>query len=201
MNDPAELTIDARLVGARVCNAARPDWGVGTVLAVRTSQTGDQTVHHVRVQFVSGIKTLVVPPCRLTRPADEPVRQKGWLDTLAGDTLDDRLRRLPNDVLQVLGSPRQRLAAVLPWYGFDADPRLLGRWAMKLTGVGDPLSHWNRDELEAAFDVFRRERDAHLRGLAAVLKQNEGVAALREFLADVPGELRGAVAAALMRII
>jgi len=183
-------------MGQAVQNPARPDWGTGRVVSVARAGAAER----VTVDFpVVGRKTLLIPPGRLTTPGAEPQRESGWLDRLAGAGSDQRLRQLPESVLQVLGTPRQRLAAVLPWYVFDGSPDSLCRWARTLVGAADPLSLWSRDELEAAFSLFCRERDAQVRMLAALLKQQEGVEALREWIAQLEPELGAAVEQALRR--
>ena len=183
-------------------NAARPEWGDGRVLRVQEVRHGDVLSHRVSVQFATvGHKTLLTPPARLAWPTPERERETGWLDQLGGRTADDVLRALPEQVTDVLGTLRERLAAVLPMYAYAGEGADLVMWARRQTGVADPLSHWNRDELEQAFAGFGDERDAHLRGLAAQLRMKEGPAAVHEFLAAVPPELRPAIRAALARVI
>ncbi|HMQ15467.1 MAG TPA: DUF3553 domain-containing protein [Phycisphaerae bacterium] len=188
--------ISMTLVGSRVRVLARPDWGTGTVVSL----SGATGVHRVTIDFpVVGRKVVVVPPGRLGPPEADPIRRAGWLDSLAGATADQRLRQLPSDVAQVLGTPAQRLAAVLPWYGFDADPHALVRWARALVRAPDPLSVWSRDELESAFAAFCRERDAHLRGVAALLRQQEGAPALAAWVDQLDPPIRERVLEALRR--
>ena len=57
-------------------------------------------------------------------------------------------------------------------------------------GVADPLSHWTRDEIRAAFDEFCRRRDAMLRQAAAALRNSGGQAGVEEALAEVPDSAR-----------
>ncbi|MBW7905167.1 MAG: DUF3553 domain-containing protein [Phycisphaerae bacterium] len=191
-----DLVIEPSLVGSKVRVLARPDWGAGTVVSLSRA-TG---VHRVTIDFpVVGRRVVVVPPARLGPPEAGPVRQAGWLDSLAGATADQRLRQLPADVEQVLGTPAQRLAAVLPWYGFDAEEHGLVRWARALVRASDPLSVWSRDELEAAFAAFCRERDAHLRGVAALLRQQEGAQGLAAWIDQLEQPIRERVREALRR--
>lgn len=192
-----DLIISPNLVGKTVCNATRPEWGLGTVLRVQPARVNGQTVQRVFVQFTVGHRVLLSPPARLTAPAPEPQRQAGWLEGLGKTTLDDRLRKLPDDVLQVLGPPRERLAAVLPLYGITEDSDSLLLWARRQTGIGDPLSHWSRDELLVALQFFCRERDAHFRNLAALIKQKEGPDELRAWISEIPAEYQPAALAAL----
>jgi hypothetical protein len=196
-----DLRISPQLVGTKVRNAARPEWGVGTVLRVQPTSRGDDVVHRVSIQFGTGYRTLWVPPARLISARPEPERQAGWLDGLGKTTLDDRLRKLPDEITQALGTPRERLTAVIPLYAVTADSRALLRWASSQTGIGDPLTHWTRDELLVALRGFCDERDAYLRNVAALLKRDEGPQALRDVLDTIPSALRPPVLAAPQRPI
>lgn len=196
-----ELRVDTALVGSEVQNAARPEWGVGKVLRVQSVRVGDRPAHRVSVQFAIGHRTLLVPPARLVAPQPEPQRESGWLAGLGKRTLDDRLRALPEQAVEVLGTPLERLAAVIPLYGVTEDSDSLLRWARSQTNVADPLSQWSRDELLTALRDFSAERDAQLRYLAAVVKQSCGEPALREALAAIPEPLHQAVLTALRRPI
>ncbi len=197
----SEVQVNSELVGKRVCNAARPEWGAGEVLRVQEVSHAGNRAHRVSIQFAVGHKTMLVPPARLSFPGEEQQRQAGWLDQLGHSTLDDVLRGLPESATDVLGTLRDRLAAVLPLYAYTDEPAALVTWARRQSGVADPLSHWNRDELGVAFAAFRAERDAHFRGLAAQLKFTEGPEALREMLDTIPEALRPAVNEALARVI
>ena len=178
----AELPIDASLVGRIVCNAARPEWGVGKVASVHPTPSHGKSAHRVTIQFTTGRRTLVVPPARLIEPGPEPQRGAGWLDVLGQSTLDDQLRQLPEEVTEMIGTPRQRVAALAPLYRYDETPAELLRWACDRVGVADPLSQWSRDELGVAFRVFSHERDGYLRSVLAILRRDEGPDAVKDLL-------------------
>lgn len=198
-----ELEINAQLVGCKVCNPARPEWGVGTVLRVQSTTVGGRTVQRVSVQFATGHRQLVAPPARLVEPQvqDQPEREAGWLTQLAGQAPDDRLVQLPASVRDVLGTPAQRIVALGPMYDYDEQPTSLSAWARRQAEVADPLSLWSRDELLVAFRRFCIERDTHLRMLAALLVDKEGREALACVLAELPEARRAAVTIALQRAI
>ena len=192
-----ELKIGMDLIGRRVRNAARPEWGDGTVLRIEPAQVAGCCVQRLSIQFAVGHRVLVSPPARLVAAIPEPERRAGWLEGLGKTTMDDRLRRLPENVTQVLGSPRERLAAVLPFFELTEQSDSLLNWARRQIGVSDPLSHWTRDELLVAWQHFCGERDAHFRGLAALLKRKEGVTGLQDFIDRIPDAARAAALAAL----
>jgi hypothetical protein len=194
-----ELEISPALVGRQVCNPARPEWGLGRVLRVQSTRVGGQPAFRVSVQFVTGHRTLVVPPARLTAPEPETTRQAGWLDEIGGRTLDDRLVSLPAAILEQFGTPAQRLVALAPLYELRDESAALVQWARRHAHVADPLSHWSRDELQQAFAAFCLERDTHLRRVAALLVQSDGPDALRALLDTLPQHVREAIVAALRR--
>lgn len=199
MADMAGLDIGPGLVGRKVCNPACPQWGVGTVLRVQALTETGQVVHRVSVQFAAGHRVLRVPPARLAEPAPQPERAVGWLDALAGNTLAERLWRLPPAVTEFLGTPAQRLAVLAELYGYADQPAALTRWAQRQSGLADPLSHWTRDELLVAFGRFCSERDAELRVTAARLVQTAGPEALDRALADLPPHVAERMRLALRR--
>lgn len=199
----SDLAIGPELVGTKVSSPTRPEWGVGTVLRVQTARENGKTVSRVSVQFpVVGHKLLISPPARLCPPVVEPERQQhGWLDVLARSTLDDRLRALPESVTDVLGGPLERLRATLPLYAIRDDAGSLLKWARTQTGVGDPLAHWSRDELTAAFSDFRISRDAHFKNIAASVQKQGRMDELRSLLNEQPEDIRAAVHEAMQRVI
>lgn len=196
-----ELQIGPDWIGKQVENATRPEWGVGKVLRVQKTTVGGQAAHRVSIQFATGHRTVLVPPARLIPPREAPQRDEGWLDTLGKRTADDRLAALPEEVTDVLGTPRARMAAYIPLFEYDDDPQTLVRWARRQAGVGDPLSVWSRDELAAAFVRFCGERDSAFRAAAARFVKAEGIEALRAALGELPGELRGRIRGVLERVI
>lgn len=196
-----ELTVSAALVGQRVAVPHRPEWGVGTVLRVQTTAAGGPPQHRVSIHFATGHRTLLVPPARLITPAAEPERAAGWLDTLAGRTVDDRLARLP-DALAAPGLlPAEQIAALVPLYELTEEPACLLRWARRQANVADPLSLWSRDELAVAFRQFCIERDSALRLAAARVVQAAGADALAALLERQAPAVAAALRAALARPI
>lgn len=193
------LPITNDLVGQSVINPARPEWGRGKVLRVQATHVGGKPAHRVSIQFDTGHRTLVVPPARITAPQPEQEREAGWLDTVAGRTIDDRLKSLPPSVTELLGTPQQQIAALVPHYAHDETPESLIKWARRQANVADPLSLWSRDELLIAFRAFAMERDTALRIAAAKLREREGPEALAQLLDDLPAPLAEALRTALRK--
>src|SRR5262249_52318627 len=136
------LEIGPDLVGKRVSNAARLDWGVGTVLRVQPIRVAEAPAHRVSIQFSSGHRTLIVPPAKLIPRRGEVPRAEGGMDKLAGKTADDRLRRLPSDIAEFLGTPAQRLTIAASMYHWTDEPAQLEKWARQQAQIADPLTLW-----------------------------------------------------------
>lgn len=198
----AEIEVNESIRGRSVRNAACPQWGDGKVARVARAELEGRAAWRVTVDFsIAGRKTLLCPPARLVEPATEPQREPGWLDRLAGNTLDDRLTQLPERLLTSLAPPRERLALAIPLLSYTDEPASLIKWARAQLGIADPLSRWSRDELGVAFGRFCLERDSWLRNQAALLVQREGRAALHELLESLPEASRAALRAALSRVL
>lgn len=196
------LTISPQLVGRKVSVPNRPEWGVGTVLSVSSTVVNGESLHRVTVQFHTGARLLVVPPAILAEPRAEPQRKAGWLDALAGRTLDDALVRLPDEIENYLGPPERKIMLLARLYEIDGDdPKSLAKWAKRQTNVGDPLSHWSRDELAVAWGRFATERDTALRVAAAKLRQLFGPGELEAILGRLEPVVAERIREALRRVI
>lgn len=195
----SELPLDAGLVGQRVCNPNRPEWGTGEVLRVQRTQVNGQTVHRVSVQFATGHRQIVIPPGRLAYPEEEVTREAGWLDSISGRTVDDRLAQVPEALREMLALPADMLRAVAPLFAYTAEPDSLQTWARRQTGVADPLTHWSRDELQKAFEVFCRERDAFFRVTAAKFVKHASLPELHAALEAFPPAVQEGMREALRK--
>jgi len=202
MQRMSELAITPDIRGRKVQVAGKPDWGVGVVQIVQPATINGGAAHRLTIDFpVVGRKILLAPPARLIEPDAGPSREQGWLDQIGGRTLDDRLRKLPDEIGNFLGTPREKLRAVLPLYLYHDGPQTLLRWARWRSGAADPLTLWNRDELHTSFVAFCQDRDSFLRTQAAQLQAKEGREALVAWIAALDDDVREEVLAALRRPI
>ena len=104
----------------------------------------------------------------------------GWLNVLEGATGKNELWALPDELTNPFASISERLQATLETYKYSTDPKALFEWAVRQTGLDDPLSKYNRHELEQAFPRFARDRDGHLRDMVRQIKRADGYAILKE---------------------
>ena len=143
-----EIAISTKLKGATVQVIGRPDSGTGVVESVQRTTAGGKPQHRVTGMFpVVGQKTLVSPPARLGLPTDGPTRQQGWLDQIAGRTLDDRLRKLPPDIEKFIGTTRENLAAIVRLYEFEDSPKSLQLWSQRNPGAANPRRRWPPEQV------------------------------------------------------
>ncbi len=92
---------------------------------------------------------------------------------IAGRDMEERLMSLPMQTRDPFLTLEQRLQATLELCRYDKSPRLLLDWAMAQTGMEDPLTVYNRQELETIFARWARERDAHLARLLRDLRRSD----------------------------
>jgi len=166
--------------GNLVRHSRRPEWGIGSVV-----RTEDVTIDGKRTQRVSvrfpgeGLKTLLTSRAELQRDDAVPeagddsaeaspmaawakVREWEWLAPMADRKIEEAMINLPVEIRDPFSSLRKRLTFALGLYRFDRSGRGLIDWAVAQTGLRDPLSRFNRHELEQFFDRWVFERDAHL---------------------------------------
>lgn len=87
----------------------------------------------------------------------------------------EMMTRLPESVTDPFLSLRKRTMAALTLYKFGETPSGLLDWAAVQTGLKDPMSRFNRHELEDFFVRFKIALDAHLKRLLKdVRKQDPG---------------------------
>ena len=168
--------------GDRVRHAARPEWGIGTVIKVEAANgaaTNGHTPQRVSVRFPNaGTKTLIASRAELVRvetnaepflTGESPVSEywnkmseSDWLAPMAKRKVEQAMISLPPDVRDPFNSLQKRLSLTMALYRFDRSGRGLMNWAVAQTGLDDPLSKFTRHELEEKFDRWAYERDSHL---------------------------------------
>ena len=105
----------------------------------------------------------------------------GWLAALDKSSANSHeLWDLPDQLTDPFASLGDRLKATLQTYKYSTEPRALMDWAVRQTGLNDPLSKYTRHELEQAFPRFARDRDHHLRDLVKQLKRKDDFATLKD---------------------
>jgi hypothetical protein len=195
--------------GDRVRHATRPEWGVGSVVKTEELPINGKVSQRVSVRFPGvGVKRLSAAHAELERVTDEASENTGadeahpvevwggieksdWLAPVAQRKIDEAMITLPRKATDPFIDVRERIRFTLTLFRFDRTGRALIDWAVAQTGLDDPMTRFNRHELEQFFDRWAFERDAHL----GRLLQEAGGAQfhLEELLEKAPPPARKAV--------
>jgi hypothetical protein len=170
--------------GDTIVHTGKPEWGAGTVLSAESYLHEGKAVQRLSIRFDrAGTKSISTAFAEL-RPASEMPRlltaQEEEPDPIAmaamNANVEELMVRLPDRATDPFSSLRSRLTATLDLYRFTESGGALLDWAAIQTGLKDPLSRFNRHELEQWFSKFKIELDNHLRKLLKdVRKQEPGV--------------------------
>ncbi|MBL0926484.1 MAG: DUF3553 domain-containing protein [Phycisphaerales bacterium] len=160
-------------------------------LTIRFDREGLKTLStafaHLRpaehVEFPAGTPAHPAPAAApaaapATPPGEAPAATAGasglgWLATLEGGNPAERMAHLPEPATDPFSTLAARLKATLELYRFSDAGRSLLDWAAMQTGLKDPLTRFNRHELEVFFKRFAIERDDHLKKLVAESQRKE----------------------------
>ncbi len=160
--------------GDRLVHEARPEWGTGIVTAVQPTEEDGVACQRVTIRFDrAGLKTLTTNIAKLaiadddTHPASSVATPQGasWLTQLEKGTVDEMMSRLPEAVRDPFTTLQARIEATLKLYRFSLQGGALIDWAAAQTGLKDPMTRFNRHELETLFQRYAAARDEHLKSL------------------------------------
>ena len=196
--------------GDRVVHETFREWGSGSVIKVENAVVGGEPAPRVTVRFKNvGLKTFIGDPLPLeimtddlTMPGDsnhvrpaiaevEDLEKSGMTQAVEQKLLDIMLA-IPIACRDPFNSIELRLRRTLDLYKFDMSGRGLLEWAIFQTGMDDPLTRFNRTELEVYFKQFARDRDQHLSKLLIEIRGDSSM--LEQLVADAPAGARRAVA-------
>lgn len=205
-------------IGAKVRHTACPEWGVGVVTAAQSLVHEGVRCQRLTVRFDKvGSKTISTAFANLA-PATDTTFDRGGFDrssirnspegtmpaTPATDELlkleskaatEETFLKIPEPANDPFVSLTKRATATLDLYRFSPQGASLLDWAMMQSGLRDPLSRFNRHELETLFSRFRQNLDTHARKTLKELKKQDPAA-----LAAVLAAARPEAKAALRRI-
>ncbi|MCH2149038.1 MAG: DUF3553 domain-containing protein [Phycisphaerales bacterium] len=189
--------------GDQVRHPDRPEWGVGSVAKVDVTPVEGKPTQRVTVRFPNaGIKVLNAAAAGLERVEAEVVedqfsvspdsidaidrmRDDELLAPVASRKLTEIMLAIPEPCRDPFSSLEDRIRATLELYRFDDGGKGLIGWAVMQTGLNDPLSRFNRHELEEHFRRWSHEREQHLRKLLS--EARDGSVDVGAIAADAPG--------------
>ena len=159
-------------IGDQVVHTAKPEWGKGTVVTASATSHEGKKCQRLSVRFSrAGLKTVMtgVAPIEpagelaaVLKPKDDghhdplPIASAGHRELL------NIMTGIPERARDPFATPAQRLKATLELYKFDIDGGGLVDWAAAQSGLADPLSRFNRHELEDYYRIFEKNLRKHL---------------------------------------
>ena len=191
--------------GDRVIHAGRPEWGIGEVRSAESTMQEGKKCQRLTIRFErEGVKTLSTAYAELRAGDDSMALREvaeaqrrdgdgaGWLNQAEAENPVERMTTLPEVATDPFRTKRARLEATLGLYRFTGGGASLLDWAAMQSGMRDPLSRFNRHELEQYFERFKRALDEHLRKLVYELKK-EDPAGLAELNAAATPQAKAAM--------
>ncbi len=159
-------------IGDQVVHASKPEWGKGTVISAGATSHEGKPCQRLSVRFArAGLKTVMTGIAPI-EPAGEvaavlkpkvdahhdplPIASAGHKELLTIMT------RIPEPARDPFASAAQRLKATLGLYRFEGSGGGLIDWAAMQSGLADPLSRFNRHELEEYYRMFEKNLHKHL---------------------------------------
>ena len=187
--------------GDRIRHSAKPEWGDGVITAVEPAMLEGKPTQRLTIRFErAGVKKLAAAVASLEpadgdsklKQADEHAAAKAALGQLDDSKIIEVLTQVPEPARDPFRSLADRFRATLDLYRFSGEGASLLDWAAMQTGLKDPLSRFNRHDLERFFDRFKRELDAHSRELELEITRTDPASA-SEIVAAAPDAAKAAM--------
>lgn len=179
--------------GDRLTHAAKPEWGVGEVVAAQNVQQDGQACQRLQVRFErAGLKTLSTAVANLRPAAAAGARTPAAAEPVDLSDPVETMCAVPEPARDPFATPAARLEATLDLYRYTPTGASLLDWAARQSGLADPLERFNRHELEAFFERFRFNLDGHLAKVVREVRVQDPQA-LQRIVAAAPAEARQAV--------
>jgi hypothetical protein len=199
--------------GDRVRHAMRPEWGIGSIVKAEREQKNGDAAQRLTIRFPgAGVKVISTSHARLERVVgedDDNHQQRDdhaveikkvwermdhaeWLGAVNQRRVEEVMLSLPEESCDPFIGLEARLTHTAALYRFDSSGRGLIDWAVAQTGLDDPMTRFNRHELEQYYERWSREREAQLRKLLAEAGADDAM--IQRVRAKAPSE-----AAELMR--
>lgn len=166
--------------GDRVVHMDRPEWGVGVVASTAPDRHEGRDCQRLTIRFDrAGMKTLSTALANLVPAEDAPAIHAEAAapgDPLLGGgaaQLKDIMLRLPDAATDPFSTPKARLAATLAMFRFSEHGSSLLDWAAAQSGLKDPMTRFNRHELEDWFKRWIMFRDEQLKKALFDARKND----------------------------
>lgn len=195
--------------GDKVTHPKFPEWGSGAVIKVENAAVNGEMTKRVTVRFAhAGLKKFVGDAIPLDvmldehampgdregkRPAIAEVEdlERSGLSQAVEQKLEEIMFNIPLACRDPFNTLDHRLRRTFALYKYDLSGKGLMEWAMAQTGMDDPLTRFNRTELEGYFKQYSFLVKQHL---AKLLRELQGdKVTLKQLLDDAPEGARRAV--------
>ncbi len=195
--------------GDRVTHPKFPEWGSGAVIKVENTHANGEPVKRVTARFThAGLKTFVGTSFPLIvmekdhampgdtigkRPAIAEVEdlERSGLNQAVEQKLEEIMFAIPMACRDPFNTLEHRMRRTLDLYKYDTSGKGLMHWAMAQTGMDDPLTRFNRTELEMYFKQYSFLLKKHLSKLLREFQDDK--ATLKQIVDEAPSGARRVV--------
>ena len=195
--------------GDSVTHQEFPEWGSGSVIKVENTAVHGKPSTRVTVRFSNvGLKSFVGEqlPLELVanghsmpgdsehkRPAIAEVEdlERSGLNRAVEQKLLEIMMSIPLACRDPFNTAEHRLRRTLHLYRYDMSGRGLMEWATAQTGMDDPLTRFNRTELEDFFKQYKHTLNQHLAKLLQEMRGDKST--ITRLVADAPMSAKRAV--------
>ena len=167
--------------GDRIIHADKPEWGVGQVIGAEDVALDGAPGQRLKIRFErEGLKTLATQLADLQPAEAQTAMERAEAGVVLGlnpDASEKVIREvmttIPESARDPFASLTTRLSATFALYRFEPTGASLIDWAAAQSGLTDPLSRFNRHELEEFFRRYAVSRDEHLRSLLGEARRTD----------------------------
>lgn len=172
--------------GDKVVHTGKPEWGHGVISSAQKTTHEGQPCQMLTIRFDrAGIKTIstafallmaaedapslpaegtaYAPENGVTKSAGVTAGEAALTQSFGSPDIRACMVKLPEAATDPFTTAIARLKATLGLYKFTPTGASLLDWAAIQSGMADPMSRFNRHELEKFFEAFVVVRDQHLR--------------------------------------
>jgi len=166
--------------GDRLMHSARPEWGGGVVTSVQRDSMNGKQCQKLVIRFDRvGVKTISTAHADLRPESDMPLHTPYQQDNAdpflapLGPSPKEIMLKIPDAAFDPFSTHKARLDATLKLYRFSEQGASLLDWAVMQSGLRDPMTRFNRHELEDLFTRWVMLRDEHTKKLVLEIKRTE----------------------------
>ncbi len=192
--------------GESVIHTGKPEWGPGDIVSAEGQLHEGKPCQRLTIRFArAGLKTISTAFAEL-KPAEDSMsrqlinasREVAARDSMGDSPMDpldksmrrraaeESLQKVPEDAIDPFRTPVQRLESMLKIYKWMDSPAGVLEWATSQTGLGDPMSMFNRHELEQHLDKFRIAVDNQMKKLLPIARKADSAGVQRVLLTAGP---------------